>query len=91
MVKGLLIQHIKSPIGTLKRKSGIKAITASICIGIGIKAIKSPSKTARETIFLLVERYSWGILYFFIKPLRRSLFEVFFNVFRIIHTDSCSK
>lgn len=81
---GLLSQHIASPMGTLNFIKGTNSSTAAICIGIGIKAIKSPISTPRDIIFLFVARYSGGILYFFIKLRSFSCFEVFLSVFLII-------
>lgn len=81
---GLLSQHIASPMGTLNLTKGTKSSTAAICIGIGIKAIKSPMSTPRDIIFLLVEKYSGGILYFFKKSRSFLCFEVFLSVFLII-------
>ena len=70
--------------GTLNLKKGMKANTKAICMGMGIKAIKAPKKTALETILLFVERYSLGILYFSIKAFSFSLLLVFLRVFLIM-------
>jgi len=66
--------------GTLNLKNGINAKTAAICIGIGIKAINIPSATARETILRFVDRYSGGILYFFINSFSFLCLLVFLSV-----------
>ena len=82
MVSGLLSQHIAKPTGTLNFTNGIRAKTAAICIGIGIKAIKIPSKTALEIIFLFVARYSGGTFDFFISSCSFLFLVIFLRFLR---------
>ena len=79
MVSGLLSQTIEIAIGTLNLKKGVIAKTANICIGMGIKPQKRPIKTPTEIDFLLIERYSLGILYFLIKASSLTLEPFFLN------------
>ncbi len=73
MVSGLLSQTIEMAMGTLNLKKGVIANTANICMGMGIKPQKSPINIPTEMDFLLIERYSLGILYFSIKALSLTL------------------
>jgi len=54
MVKGLESQTIAMAMGTLKRKNGVVATTANICMGIGMKPQKRPMSTPLVIIFLLI-------------------------------------
>ena len=63
MVKGLESHTIEMAIGTLNFKSGVVAMTASICIGMGIKPQKRPMAMALVTERLLIPKYDLGSLY----------------------------
>lgn len=65
--------------GTLNLKKGVIAKTANICMGMGIKPQKRPKNIPTEIDFLLIERYSLGILYFLIKALSLILEPFFLN------------
>jgi len=84
MVKGLESQTIEMAIGTLNLARGVVSITASICIGIGMKPQKRPMRTPLLTDFLLILRYSLGILYFFINLSNLELEDFFLKTLRII-------
>ncbi len=85
MVKGLLSQTVEMARGTLNLINGVVNMTAAICIGIGIKAQKRPTKMPLLMLFLLILRYSRGILYLSKNLFNLPLFEDFFlKAFRII-------
>ncbi len=75
--------------GTLNRIKGVVAMTASICIGIGIKPQKSPTATPLVTIRLFTAKYALGKLYFSKNASILLLPEGFFlKTFRIIYIYS---
>ena len=84
MVIGLESQTIVMAMGTLNFIKGVIAKTANICIGIGMKPQKRPMKTPLDIDFLLIERYSRGILYLLIKAFILPLDCFFLNSFRIM-------
>ena len=81
---GLESQTIEMAMGTLNFINGVMARTANICIGMGIKAQKSPTKTPLEIDFRLIERYSRGILYLVIKAFILPLDCFCLNIFLIM-------
>ncbi len=85
MVKGLLSQTVEMANGTLNLINGVVSITAAICIGMGMNPQKRPTMAPLLILFLLILRYSRGILYLSKNLFNLPLFEDFFlKAFRII-------